>query len=265
MLNNRFFFAGLLIAVMLVTVILTAIGGLAVSAAAGGSDQDTQPAHPAPIPRDSEKLRSDLNKAFNPEFAFNFEAVGNPFADKTNVSSAQIADQPNLPGQIPVNMLAGGRLIQPPAQFPRSSMPYAMMPNVLQSSPSPVAGSQLAPNIPTAPPAVDTKELVRERNRSIKLGRSVRDIASLFSIDEVRPYGTIGSGDTNYVKLYAKSTQDRLTVGRGTRFRDGVIEAISDEGVIFRRDDGKTVFSKWLRSTKAESDSAVLRVSPNQP
>lgn len=273
MFYKRFFVAGLAMAATFATLLLTVIAGMTLSAAASFSKTEA-PAPPPPIPRLATNLRGELNTALSPEFAFNFDTAGNPFDDKTGVSlatrgnknTAASANQnlnfpdstgsstpPKISSSVPTNRIS----VQP---FPVGISPP-------QTGQPTGAVMPIERNLPTTA-AIDTNQLVRERQRQIRLGeKDVPDLPSLYSIDEVRPYGVVGSGTINRVKLYSPTTGQRFSVVKGTRFRDGSIESIGDEGVSFRRLSGELVFSRWAKNKdksyqdgKVSADAPVLRV-----
>lgn len=267
--NNRFLLAALLAAVALGTMVLTVAGGLAVSAV-GFFGASPKAAATAPLPSPPpENLRGELNSALAPELPFNFDAVGNPTADKSGVALAAGKTGGSLPSvavtTAPVNQLvpvnqsvSDSRVVR----FPKNTLlkpGEAMVAPPLDPNgyPSPLPNSQL--------PLSGTSELLKERRRQIKLGQEVAPLASYYRIDELRPYGVVGSGNRNQVKLFAPATGTRFSVSGGTRFRDGTIEAIGDEGVSFRRDNGEVVFYRWMKnqgkkSEDSPADAPLLRV-----
>lgn len=261
MFQNRFYIAALLGAVFIITILLTVSGGAAAAALASDGTDPAGALAAAQIPQLSTNLRNELNSALSPEFSFDFEAVGNPFADKSGVSLAVSQPSGAVGGQ-PGRMTAYPKQgMMPPAGFPANLPSHAAMgqpksgiPNAMQPPPS------------SALPAVqtNTSELVKERQRDIKLGRPAPPLASLYAIDDLYPYGVVGSGSTNKVKLYNPETKMRFAVAKGTRFRDGTVESIGDEGVKFRRTGGETVFKRWMKKAQKsignQPDAPVLRV-----
>jgi len=258
MLNNRFLIALLFTGVASGTILLTAIVGFALSTV-GSYGVKPAPVSPAPIPRLSENLRGELNSAMAPEFPFNFDTVGNPFADTSGVSLA-------VNREVPVSgtTVTGGN--PAPATlnpFPKDGFPKtAPMP-----TPNYPSGNQSPNPITVMPNNQLPVELLKERQRQAKLGKDVPTLASYYSIDELRPYGVVGSGTSNKVKLFAPATNSRFAVSRGTRFRDGTIESIGDEGVSFRRDNGEVVFNRWMKNKgraaaggNNQANAPILRV-----
>ena len=75
--NFRLF--GLFAGLVFVTFLMTAGGGIAVSAL-GSFGKTEPPVSPAPFPRLADSLQVELNAALAPEPPFNLEGVGNPFA-----------------------------------------------------------------------------------------------------------------------------------------------------------------------------------------
>lgn len=275
MFNNRYFVLGLLVATTMATIFLTAIVGLAWSAIGSMGAKDA-PAPNAPIPHLSENLRGELNSALTPEFPFNFDTVGNPFADTSGVSLAVSKTSPN--SAVGMSMLPNGssQIAAFPGQgaaavrpaFPRGGqrqgvMPMpnytgGVMPQAMQNIPNMVAANnQPAPNAGN-----ETSELIKERQRQVKLGREVPALASFYSIDDLRPYGIVGSGDNNRVKLISTSTKARFPVASGTKFRDGTIVGISDEGVSFRRGSGEVVVKRWMKNKDTSAGNAMQADAP---
>lgn len=263
MFKNRFFTIGIFAAVCVLTSVLTVFGSFVVDAVSNFG-KDEKEVVPASYPRLAQNLQNDLNGALSPEFPFNFESAGNPFADKTGVSLA-VGDKQNTP----VGNNTGGLMpipVQAKNSFPNGNqMPIPVQsfgnnPN-MTNMPNPVMTPQPVPTVP----AVDSKALLAERNRQIRQGIEVGDLSAIYSIDDVRPIGMIGSGDRNRVWLYSPSTKQTFSVRKGTRFRDGVIESVNKEGVEFRRDNGTVANSRWMKNSEksnADADAPILRVEP---
>lgn len=231
---------------------------------------------PADFPRLAENLQAELNKSFYPEFAFAFDKVGNPFADKSNVSSAVTAPTaaPNqiiLPAggspssaQLPVPRPFGNT--PPPAGFNQSagSPPTSVNTQIIPAG-NRTAPVGTAPAPSAAPFSTDSKKLLAERNRLIRQGAAVGDLSAIYSIADVRPIGIIGTGNKNKIWLYAPSTKQTFSVRQNTRFADGIIEAVTDEGVTFRYDNGTVETVRWMRNSDKEKnspDAPFLRVVP---
>ena len=262
MFSHRYFGAALLAAVLTGSLLLTLLAGFVLSTAAGiGAEKP--PVEPAPIPHLSDNLRGELNSAYAPEFPFNFDAASNPFADKSGVSVTAGSSAAAAAGSsaLPPPPVAGGFSLRPNG---------AGIPPGLYPAPSPISGA--GGRLPQPPPLLSAEaaappvaDLLKERQRSIKLGRNVAPLASFFSIDDLRPYGIVGSGDNNRVKLFAPSTKDRFSVARGTRFRDGTIISFSDESVSYRRDNGEVTLKRWMKNLQTapsanQPDAPVIRL-----
>ncbi|MCY7375269.1 MAG: hypothetical protein LH472_04775 [Pyrinomonadaceae bacterium] len=260
--KNYYYILGICLASALATVLMAAVGGFALSAF--GSFGKTETAvTPAPFPRLTDGLQAQLNTALVPEFPFAFQADGNPFADKSGVSDVSLSGKQSNPTSVLRDVVGNSNInssgVKPPVlpQMPPLSNPF---------------GEQLAPPpppnlVPVKQPPIDTKELVAERQRQIKLGQPAPSLPSVYGIDEVKPYGIVGSGSNNRVKLYSAATGARFSVASGTRFRDGTIDSISNEGVTFRRNSGETVVSRWVKNTGDKTDqpdAPIMRVEPSR-
>ncbi len=253
-LANQFRIIALAIAVLVITPLLIIVGGASVGALSSfGNDKES--AQPAPVPRLSQEMRSQLNTALAPEFPIQFDTAGNPFTDRTGVSAGKNSGSP---------VVSENRVGEITGRFPGMVRNQSgQIPPVIQNigrSVNQLPGNSLSQlQIQNTPPVpvIKTEDLLRERKRDQRLGKKVEPSSSLYSIDELRPYGIVGTEQKNRVKLFAASTKDRFSVSRGTRFRDGVIEAISNEGVQFRKDNGQTVFVRWLKNTKSGDDDST--------
>lgn len=261
--KNYYYILGICLACAMASVLMVAVGGFALSAF-GSFGKTEMAVAPAPFPRLTDGLQAQLNTALVPEFPFAFQADGNPFADKSGVSGVSLAGKQSNPTPVLRDVVGNSNInasgVKPPvlAQMPPFANPFGEQP----APPAPM------PNlVPVKPPVIDTKELVAERQRQIKLGQSAPSLSSVYGIDDVKPYGIVGSGSSNRVKLYSAATGARFSVARGARFRDGTIESISNEGVTFRRDGGDTVVSRWVKNTGDKTDKAdapIIRVEPNR-
>ncbi len=257
--KNYYYILGICIASAMATVLMTAVGGFALSAS-GSFGKTEMAVTPAPFPRLTDGLQAQLNTALVPEFPFAFQADGNPFADKSGVSGVSSSGKQGNPIPVLRDVVGNSNInssgVKPPVlpQLPPLSNPF---------------GEQLTPlaplpNLPPVrPPPIDTKELAAERQRQIRLGQPAPPLPSIYGIDDVKPYGIVGSGSTNRVKLYSAATGERFSVVRGTRFRDGTIESISNEGVTFRRTSGEVVVNRWVKNTgdkTDQTDAPIMRV-----
>ncbi len=264
--NHRFLTIGLFVAACILTSFAVVFGFFLVEAV--GFYGTRQPAvAPANFPHLSQDLRNNLNGALSPEFPFNFETVGNPFADKTGVSGKTTFERGStlVPPSAPVSTAKNGfQNISPlmPVKMGGTNSGFLPPPNPINmnssSVPQPVVISRS-----------DPKELLAERNRQLRQGKEVGDVASIYSVDDVRPIGVVGSGTRNRVLLYAPSTGQTFSVGRGTRFRDGSIEAFDNEGAQFRRLDGSIVNNRWMKTSeksplREDADAPFLRVPDEQ-
>lgn len=259
MFKNRLLNICIFLGVIVGTVAITAIGALILDLVVSSGTQNAN-VTPAGFPRLSQNLQNELNTAMSPEFPFNFDMTGNPFADASGV---------NLEAKKPEN-LPLGKTLPTLAQLPKivSNTPANNIPLATQ-----IFGNQNQPNvtvmptpIPTPTPAIDSNALLAERNRRLRQGEDVGDLSLIYSIDDVKPIGVIGSGKQNRIWLYSPSTKKTFSVAKGTRFRDGSIEGITADGVEFRREDGKSLAVRWSKEGyKAdEADSPILRVSPKK-
>lgn len=262
MFSSRYFGIILTAAVLIGSLVLTVFAGYVLSTVAGLS-AETPPVEAAPIPHLSDNLRGDLNAAFTPEFPFDFDTASNPFADKSGVSLTVGNAGDTAPSDSSL-----------PANFNRPPLSAGSYPSHSNVIPPVYPGANVPPSavIPNgtlnngfAAPPVNTADLVKERQHSIKLGKTVPPLASLYGIDELRPYGVVGSGNENRVKLFAPSTNDRFSVARGTRFRDGTIVSFGDESVSYRRDSGELVVKRWIKNLRTatgvnQPDAPLLRI-----
>jgi hypothetical protein len=268
--KNRFFTIGILVAVCVLTSVATVFGAFIMDAVSSYGKDKTEVA-PASYPHLSENLQNQLNLALSPEFPFDFETAGNPFADKTGVSLAVGDNKSLLPvgnngqtqlGQIPRTVLPNGSQVMPLQNFNQPTQPTIT-----------IKGTNINPFDTVLPVenTVDSKQLLQERNRQIRQGLEVGDLSGIYSINDVRPIGMIGSGDKNRVWLYSPKTKQRFSVRKGTRFRDGTIEGVTKEGVDFRRNDGTVANSRWMKNSELskdnDADAPLLRVeqSPQNP
>ena len=258
MFRNRFFTIAIFVAVCLLTSVLTVFGSFIVDAVSSYGKDKTEVA-PASYPHLAQNLQNDLNSALSPQFSFNFDTADNPFADKTGVSLA-VNEKQNMP-------VGNNGQIQP------TVLPKGAFPTSTQVVPVQTFGNnQVMPNNTNVPqpvvptlPVSDSKTLLAERNRQIRQGLEVGDLSAIYSIEDVRPIGMIGSGDKNRVWLYSPSTKQTFSVRKGTHFRDGTIETVNKEGVEFRRNDGTTANTRWMKNSeksKDDADAPILRVEP---
>ena len=259
MFKNRLLTLCVFLGVCVGTIGATVIGALIYDLVGSSGKQNAEVA-PAPFPRLAQNLQNYLNTALSPEFPFNFDMTGNPFADASGVN-LEAKKTENLPL---------GKTLPTPTQLPKivSSTPANNIPLATQ-----MFGNQNQPNgtvtplpTPTPTPAIDSNTLLAERNRRLRQGEDVGDLSLIYSIDDVKPIGVIGSGKQNRIWLYSPTTKKTFSVAKGTRFRDGSIEGITADGVEFRREDGKSLAVRWSKEGyKAdEADSPILRVSPKK-
>lgn len=269
MLYKRYFVVGLMTAAILATILLTVIAGLGLSVAASFSKKE-ETVQPEPIPRLEASLRGELNSALAPEFAFSFDQSVNPFADKTGVSQLAGGNKTPSANQVFNLPLPNATVVSkvspviPPSRIPGANFSPGVPPSI---QPMPDLGVPINGQFPSRSAEVDTDQLLRERQRQIKLGKTdVPTVHSLFSIDNIKPYGIVGSGTNNRVKFYATDGGGgtRFAVGRNARFRDGTLESVEDEGVRFRRDNGETVLIRWEKNKSRDrangADAPILRV-----
>lgn len=262
MFKNRYLTIGIFAGLLVITSLVVTFGGFVVEAVSSYA-KDKQEVAPANYPHLAQNLQNDLNVAMSPEFPFDFDSAGNPFADKTGLSidaakGNAVSSNIGLPmsGKNPSS--TGGSPVMPIQQIGGviGSMPV----------PTPAAGPPPAAVVSS----VDSGALLQERNRQIRQGKDVGDVAAIYSVDEVRPIGIIGTGDRNRIWLYSPSTKQTFTVRRGSRLHDGTIESVGSEGVEFRRDNGTVAFSRWMKNSQKSpagenADAPLLRVEPSAP
>ena len=207
------------------------------------------PVQPATYPRLAQELQGQVHEAMSPIFPFTFEQPEEPFTDKTGLSLT-------APGaaKTPSNIEAlRSGLAAPPLALPRS-FPTSGPSFAAPVTPPPTLAP---PPTPTPTPKVDVKQLLAERQRQIRQGEKVGPLAALYSVEEVRPIGIIGSGSRNRVWLYDPDTNQRFTVQRGEAFRDGTLEAVNSEGVVFRHSNGKISTARWMKNSEMPTDTAA--------
>lgn len=257
--KSKYFILVAFTAILLISAVLTTVGTLAVSAFAA-RDQNAETPQIVPASQLSDSLRANYNLAMANSVDFNFAGANSPFVDKTNVSA-----ETKQPAQSPMGAASG--FPQTAVNRPFPSMPGAPSGAVMgvpsQTLPAQnVPQNPQLPGVPAAPPVDETKALLRERTRAVRLGKPVSDLAEVYAIDDVRPFGIVGSGETNFIKLYAPATSERFRVGRGSRLRDGVLVGISDNGVSFRRDSGAVVVVPFIKNIKSSDKSDQEAIAP---
>ena len=243
-LSPKYFRFLILIAIFGAAFVLTAAFGLTAAVVRAYADKqiESETTDAAAIPQISASLQGEINGALSPEFPFNFESAENPFLDPTGVSlgtGKTAAFVQTNPAALPVGTGRPiGTGIAPAAYYPNYQPPNAV--------PSPTPNTSVRPQI-------SGESLIKQRlerlNKLKKSGQSVPSLASAFTIDDIRPYGSIGSGDFNLVKLYSISTGTRFSVPNGTRFFDGKVVGMNTRGVFFERDSGERIFLPFITET----------------
>lgn len=231
--------------VFVLTVGLTVIAGYLIEKLAN-SAAITLSIDPS-YPRLSEKLQQDLNSAHAPEMPFNLASAKNPFGYLPTWETQNSKDSSKENSK-------DSKMISSPAITPVTT-PVVTPVSLAKADSNPVVNPT-----PTTVNQPDSRQLLLERQKQIKQGQQVKDLSSIYSIDEVRPIGIIGSGNKNKVWLYAPNTKQRFTVHQGASFRDGILEQIRDTGLLFRRSDGTIVQAQWVKNKELQDTyTPVLR------
>lgn len=260
MFKNRLLTVCIFLGVCVVTIVTTVIGALIFDLLSGSNKAEAEVV-PASFPRLAQNLQGELNTAMSPEFPFNFDMTGNPFKDASGVSF-EAKNTENSP-------------------LGKKDNPLTLPPKIVNKTPSnstPLSvqmfGNQNQPNNGLAPlptpiptPGPDANALLADRNRKIRQGEEVGDLPMIYSVEDVKPIGIIGSGNKNRIWLYSPTTKQTFSVAKGTRFRDGAVEGVNSDGVVFKREDGKEISVRWSKEGYKGDDpnSPFLRVPSKKP
>jgi hypothetical protein len=228
-----------LLLLFVITVVVTILVGVAWSVVSFAAEGDIPKAQAPAFPQLAADWQKQIDVAMSPSAA-GIADVTNPFVDRRGIS-----------GKVDSGVNA-------PAAPVSSNVPAPRMRNVfvpgggnVRSIPSPVfppAGAQTAV-VAVEPALTDNagflNEQMSEQERRALRGDKLLPVTEIYGISDLRPLGGVGAGRRREVLFDSPVTKQSFSVPVGTRFRDGVLESVSDDGVFFRRADGSTLFRSW--------------------
>ena len=116
-------------------------------------------------------------------------------------------------------------------------------------------------------PSEETKSRWAAREERSRSGRAPGAEAAVFAMADLEPIGSFRFGNRPVeVSFYSKSLERKFTFPVGTRFYDGVLQGITDGGVIFSElsSKGGRIFKSWLVSVpKPKTNSKNSNNSKN--
>lgn len=186
-------------------------------------EQVSLPGRTVETPRLEPTLRDSLLRALNTEPVSFPESPSNPFVDRAGVAREVNANYS-------------------PVSLRSSETSYS-------TTPSPaVRDSQTQTAPKSVPPLAERGRAWQQRVRDTRAGGSVPpSITTVYSLGELEAVGR-GSGGAAW--LLIKPEERSFTARPGTRFYDAVLVGVSDEGVTFRTDEGRTHTLPFTRADR---------------
>ena len=172
-------------------------------------------------PRVSAQMENDLAAAINPSLEWTTADIHDPFVDREGYGGTKI----NMPVTSPA---------------PVTSFPAGLRP------PSGALAQQPATPTPaqTAQDAAAARAAAEEAAKASVKGREYDP--SAYSYKDVLPVGITGPGRTRDAFFYGIPSKKYFSVSVNTRLRDATLEAITEDGVVFRTASGQ-VSVAWSR------------------
>ena len=253
-LSNHFLFVfGLTLGVFAVCFMLSfSVSAFADNAAlyksSGGANSP-----PAAYPKLADNLRAQLYE--DVIIPFGFDQADNPFRDDATIKGA-----PSSSSSITVSKVGNSEYGGNSPGIPK--IPSSAMIN--NTFPQSVDQTRINAKTELISPANNdgSEDIVKDYSDNLFNLRS--DGAELYTIESVRPIGIARKSsnkknvpDKRIIIFYSPLTGETFSAQPGTKFKDGFVQEISKDGVIFRNNTGEMVLVRWSEGKLGGKDKVI--------